>query len=56
MKCFIDENKINSGIQILKRQVAFESAADDAVANLCIDTQTDAKIIKIIHNKQVGNY
>ena len=51
MKYFIDENRINSGIHILKRQVAFKSATDDAVADLRIDTQTDAMIIT--HNKKV---
>ena len=52
MKYFIDDHQINSGIQILKRQVVFESATDDAVAELCIvDTPTDAKIIT--HNKKV---
>ena len=54
MKYFIDKNRVNSGIQILKRQVVFESAAEsgDAVANLrIVDTQADAKFIT--HNKKV---
>ena len=57
MKYFIDKNRVNSGIQILKRQVVFESAAesgsaDDAVANLrIVDTQADAKFIT--HSKKV---
>ena len=53
MKYFIDEHQINSGVQILKRQVAFVAPSNNPVANLHTDTQADAKIIKIIHNKQV---
>ena len=49
MKYFIDEHQISSGIQVLKRQVVFESASNDAVAVL--RTQTDAKIITL--NKKV---
>ena len=54
MKYFIDENHINSGIKILKRQVVFKPSTDDAAADLCIvDTQADGKIIKILLNKKV---
>ena len=54
MKYFIDEHQINSGIQILKRQVVFGPSSNNPVANLHTDTQADAKIIKIINNKQVN--
>ena len=56
MKYFIDGHQINSGIQLLKRQVIFKPATDDAVrvANLrIVDTQADGNIIKILLNKQV---
>ena len=49
----IDVHQISSGIQVLKRQVVFESpTTDDAVAVLrIVGTHTDAKIIT--HNKKV---